>query len=301
MQWASYHGYLDCRERACREQFGWCEIFWLEIHSVIHTCSWSNVDWYQIERTRPGGDRSGRSVCITIRYSMHNTPSDNGSGIDPENYDKLGIIISYLSFGSKSTSPQTLYLNTARIRRFRKSFNPWIPRRSLIFDISLCRSIHHHLSRIWSTNRCATAIWSSRPSSRTRPAGQGARYAFWYCLMCMNINHQGTTVILKNVFECFPVRLKEFKKNAKREYAKCVELLQSYAVIQTNVRMTVSHISSKGYDYPWTLQLFWNQKRKDDCVLYRRKRVLEKLDIIPVWKYFYSELFWIQYEGGGFR
>ncbi|KAI9007779.1 hypothetical protein DFJ74DRAFT_374504 [Hyaloraphidium curvatum] len=52
---------------------------------------------------------------------------------------------------------------------------------------------------------------------------------------------KGTTVSFKELFKPFPVRLAEFKRNAKREYAKTVALIQAYALIRTDVRFMCSN------------------------------------------------------------
>lgn len=56
----------------------------------------------------------------------------------------------------------------------------------------------------------------------------------------------GTTVTLYNLFSTLPVRHKEFLRNLKREYAKLVQVLQSYCVISTGVRFSCHTQSEKG-------------------------------------------------------
>ena len=43
-----------------------------------------------------------------------------------------------------------------------------------------------------------------------------------------------------------PVRFHEFKRNIKREYAKCLNLIQEYALISLNVRISCHHLTSNG-------------------------------------------------------
>ena len=52
---------------------------------------------------------------------------------------------------------------------------------------------------------------------------------------------QGTTVEVKGLFEPLPVRLKEFQRNLKREYGKCIDLLQAYAIHADGVRFLCYH------------------------------------------------------------
>ena len=56
----------------------------------------------------------------------------------------------------------------------------------------------------------------------------------------------GTTVTLRDVFAPLPVRRKEFVRNAKREYAKLLRLLQAYAMISAGVRIVCSHQRAEG-------------------------------------------------------
>ncbi|KAF9918398.1 hypothetical protein BX616_008958 [Lobosporangium transversale] len=49
---------------------------------------------------------------------------------------------------------------------------------------------------------------------------------------------RGTIVKISNLFEGMPVRRSEFVKNIKREYAKCIGLVQAYALIVPNVRIS---------------------------------------------------------------
>ncbi|CAG8555016.1 5466_t:CDS:10 [Ambispora leptoticha] len=47
----------------------------------------------------------------------------------------------------------------------------------------------------------------------------------------------GTTVTVKKLFENLPVRFREFKKNARREFMKALNLVQAYAIICSDVRI----------------------------------------------------------------
>eukprot|EP00158_Paraphelidium_tribonemae_P008844 Partr_v1_DN28705_c1_g1_i1_m62231 putative PMS2 postmeiotic segregation increased 2 (S. cerevisiae) len=53
---------------------------------------------------------------------------------------------------------------------------------------------------------------------------------------------RGTTVRVTDLFYMLPVRFKDFQKNAKRDYYKCVQLLQEYALISTGVRLSIVHV-----------------------------------------------------------
>jgi DNA mismatch repair protein PMS2 len=56
----------------------------------------------------------------------------------------------------------------------------------------------------------------------------------------------GTTIQLSNLFGSLPVRLREFKRNIKRDYGKALSLIQAYGVISTGVRIVTSNQSAKG-------------------------------------------------------
>lgn len=49
----------------------------------------------------------------------------------------------------------------------------------------------------------------------------------------------GTTVFVQNIFKNFPVRHTHLKKNLKREYAKCIDIIEAYGLISTGLRLTV--------------------------------------------------------------
>ncbi|QLQ78921.1 hypothetical protein HG537_0B02690 [Torulaspora globosa] len=56
--------------------------------------------------------------------------------------------------------------------------------------------------------------------------------------------NKGTTVCISDLFYNLPVRRKELEKNHKRQFAKCLSLLQAYAVIQDDVQFSVWNIAS---------------------------------------------------------
>lgn len=56
----------------------------------------------------------------------------------------------------------------------------------------------------------------------------------------------GTTVLVSNLFDTLPVRKKDFIKNYKRQFNRSIDLIQSYAIIQTNVKISVSNVLPSG-------------------------------------------------------
>ncbi|XP_061191290.1 mismatch repair endonuclease PMS2-like isoform X2 [Saccostrea echinata] len=57
---------------------------------------------------------------------------------------------------------------------------------------------------------------------------------------------RGTTVLLQSLFSTLPVRHKEFQRNVKKEFNKMIQVLNSYCIISTGVRITCSNQSKKG-------------------------------------------------------
>lgn len=59
-------------------------------------------------------------------------------------------------------------------------------------------------------------------------------------------SQKGTTVTVENLFLNLPVRRRELEKNIKREYGKVLSLLQSYACISTEARISASNLMANG-------------------------------------------------------
>ena len=57
---------------------------------------------------------------------------------------------------------------------------------------------------------------------------------------------RGTTVTVEGLFEPIPVRCRELKRHAKREFGKCVELVNEYALLCFHTRIALSHQTSNG-------------------------------------------------------
>jgi len=59
-------------------------------------------------------------------------------------------------------------------------------------------------------------------------------------------SQKGTTVAVENLFLNLPVRRRELERNIKREYGKVLGVLQAYACISTQARISVSNVMAKG-------------------------------------------------------
>ena len=105
---------------------------------------------------------------------------------------------------------------------------------------------------------CGTAELSLTTSTATTaPAGTSLTFApSGECIVGGKVaRSKGTTVTVKELFKTLPVRRKDLIKNAKREFGKAVELVQSYAVIKTGCRIEVKNcvkgcvpLSARGSD-----------------------------------------------------
>ncbi|CCH43072.1 DNA mismatch repair protein [Wickerhamomyces ciferrii] len=57
---------------------------------------------------------------------------------------------------------------------------------------------------------------------------------------------KGTSIIITNLFNNLPVRRKDFQKNFKKEFSKCLQNLYSYALISLNLKIIVANITING-------------------------------------------------------
>ncbi|KAJ3155912.1 Mismatch repair endonuclease pms2 [Geranomyces variabilis] len=92
---------------------------------------------------------------------------------------------------------------------------------------------------------------------------------------------QGTTVTLSKLFHSLPVRLHEFKRNVKREYAKCVGILQAYALVSTGVRLSFSNQSGKS-ERSRVLATHGNPSMKENISNVFGVKVLESLAAVDL-------------------
>ncbi|GAA6062068.1 hypothetical protein JCM10212_003566 [Sporobolomyces blumeae] len=155
------------------------------------------------------------ATSIEVKFKEHGTESievhDNGKGIDKE--DWAGIALKHhtsklLSFADLES------VSTLGFRGEALS--------------SLCGTAT--LSVVTSTSTTAP-VGTSLTFSRSGECVVGGKVA----------RSKGTTVKVDRLFESLPVRRKDLIKNAKREFAKALELVQAYALISTGVRFEVKN------------------------------------------------------------
>ncbi|KAJ1980139.1 ATP-binding mismatch repair protein [Dimargaris xerosporica] len=139
------------------------------------------------------------------------TVTDNGHGIDPSNYSTLCL--------KHYTSKLHTFDDLAQIQTFG-------------FRGEALSSL------------CALAnVTVTTTTSEQCPQGVQLEYNTTGVLTRQSsvAREAGTTVMLRQLFAHWPVRLAQFKKNAKKEYAKCITLLEAYGVVSNGARISVSH------------------------------------------------------------
>ncbi|KAJ3349863.1 Mismatch repair endonuclease pms2 [Entophlyctis luteolus] len=145
------------------------------------------------------------------------TVSDNGNGIDPDDYESLCL--------KYSTSKLSSFDDLSSIATF--GFRGEA--------LSSVCEIAGGLTVVTNTNSVSAAAKLEYDSSGKLTS------------KCPAARERGTTVTVKNLFHSLPVRLGEFRKNLRRDIGKCVDLVQSIAIMAVNVRISlVSQVSSSG-------------------------------------------------------
>ncbi|KIW16343.1 hypothetical protein PV08_06394 [Exophiala spinifera] len=160
------------------------------------------------------------ATSIEVRFKNHGLDSievqDNGAGISAENYENVALkhFTSKLSKYDDLSSLQTFGFRGEALS-------------------SLCA-----LSKFSIT----TAQAQEAPKGRRLDFDGMGRLAASTLVACQ----KGTTATVEGLFESLPVRRKEVIKNVKREYGKVLGLLQAYACICVNVKLTVKNAMPKG-------------------------------------------------------
>ncbi|KIW73773.1 hypothetical protein PV04_01866 [Phialophora macrospora] len=159
------------------------------------------------------------ATALEVRFKNNGLDSievqDNGSGIDPANYENVAL----KHFTSKLSSYDDL--SSLRTFGFRGEALS-----------SLCA-----LSRFSLVTAQVDEV----------PKGKRLEFDTLGRLKSTTIvaAQKGTTATVENLFESLPVRRKELSKNIKREYGKVLGLLHAYACIGVNVKFTVKNTMPK--------------------------------------------------------
>ncbi|CUS23619.1 LAQU0S11e00386g1_1 [Lachancea quebecensis] len=153
--------------------------------------------------------------CIFKNYGLESLEcSDNGSGVPEDSY-------------------QTLALKhyTSKISSFE--------------DVSQVRTLGFRGEALSSL----AAIASLVVTTTTQPP-KAARLEYNFkgelAKKTVTSRNKGTTVHVSQLFNNLPVRKKEFTRNHKRQFSKCITLLQAYTIIQDRMKISVWHITGNG-------------------------------------------------------
>ncbi|KAK9311708.1 hypothetical protein V1522DRAFT_416031 [Lipomyces starkeyi] len=159
---------------------------------------------------------------IEVKFKHYGVESfevaDNGDGIDQENFE--GIALKHHTSKLRTFSD----LSCVATYGFRGEALSSLCGVSSSVQITTCTA---------GTSPCATKLeydTHGRIVSSSKVAGT-----------------KGTSVLVTRLFDGkLPVRRIDFVKNFKREFAKCISLLQAYGVIKLGVRIVVSNVLSSG-------------------------------------------------------
>ncbi|KAL4206497.1 DNA mismatch repair protein MutL, partial [Rhizopus microsporus] len=151
--------------------------------------------------------------CIDIKFKDYGTEgievSDDGSGIDPVNYETLA-----------------LKHYTSKISRFE--------------DLEKVATFGFRGEAISSLCALSQLVVITATEEQA-PMGMKLEYDDNGKLKSKTpiARSTGTTVQLTNIFHSLPVRQKEFKRNCKKEYGKALTILQAYSIISCNIKISV--------------------------------------------------------------
>jgi DNA mismatch repair protein PMS2 len=199
---------------------------------------------------------------------------DNGCGIKPEDWEGVGSCYSSLLLRHTLNASQILHPNTHHppftalkhhTSKFSSSSGP-------SSDLSLTDVSTFGFRGEALSSLCALAGEVVITTATTSMSGLGVKLTFNRDGVLIRprsggggggtdleriARQRGTTVLVSNLFQPFPVRKKEFERTAKREFAKALGVCLAYALVpavearnqgggSVGVRLTVDSISSTG-------------------------------------------------------
>ncbi|EDO31419.1 predicted protein [Nematostella vectensis] len=159
------------------------------------------------------------ATSVDVRLKEHGSHSievsDNGAGVEPQNFEAL-----------------TLKHYTSKLKDFS--------------DLSAVETFGYRGEALSSL--CALSDLSITTRHISQTAGTKLDYdhngKLKSKLPCAR--EQGTMVTVLNLFSTLPVRHKEFLRNIKKEFVKLVHVLQGYCLISAGTRITCSnHVAGK--------------------------------------------------------
>lgn len=161
-------------------------------------------------------DANASQIEITFKdYGLESIEcSDNGDGIDPSNYEFLA-----------------LKHYTSKISKFQ--------------DVAKVQTLGFRGEALSSL--CGIAKLSVI-STTSPPRADKLEYDMLGHIASKTTTsrNKGTTILVSQLFHNLPVRQKEFSKNFKRQFAKCLTVIQGYAVINAVIKFSVWNVTSKG-------------------------------------------------------
>ncbi|KAF0689025.1 Aste57867_19480 [Aphanomyces stellatus] len=92
----------------------------------------------------------------------------------------------------------------------------------------------------------------------------------------------GTTVIVDDLFQPLPVRYKDFVKNIKKHYSKTLRVLQGYAVMSSNVKLSCVNIMGKTNQRQEVLSTQINQTIADNIANVFGSKFLKTLLVVDI-------------------
>ena len=160
------------------------------------------------------------ATSIEVRFKNYGLDSievqDNGNGVSSDNYETVALkhYTSKLSSYDDLSSLQTFGFRGEALS-------------------SLCALSKFHIT----TARAEEAPKGTRLDFEVSGKLRGTQVV---------ASQKGTTVAVEDIFRNLPVRRRELEKNIKREYNKALAVLQAYACISIQARISVSNVLAKG-------------------------------------------------------
>ena len=178
------------------------------------------VDLCSVVKELVENSLDAEATAIEVRFRNNGLDSievqDNGIGIASENYETIALkhYTSKLSNYDDLSSLQTFGFRGEALS-------------------SLCALSKFHIT----TARADEAPKGTRLDFETSGKLKGTQVI---------ASQKGTTVTVEDLFRNLPVRRRELEKNIKREYGKVLGVLQAYACISIQARISVSNVMAKG-------------------------------------------------------
>ena len=197
-------------------------------------------------------DANASQIEITFKdYGLESIEcSDNGDGIDPSNYEFLA-----------------LKHYTSKISKFQ--------------DVAKVQTLGFRGEALSSL--CGIAKLNVI-STTSPPRADKLEYDMLGHIASKTTTsrNKGTTILVSQLFHNLPVRQKEFSKTFKRQFAKCLTVIQGYAVINAAIKFSVWNVTSKGKKNLILSTMRNSSMRKNICSIFGASgmRGLEEVDLV---------------------